>query len=50
MKKTIWHPEEKDKQVNNYLARANHAPYIGIWALAILLITGFTVLVLMGSV
>jgi hypothetical protein len=50
MKKMIWHPEEKDKEVNQYLEKANQAPYVGIWALIVLLITGFTVLVLFGSV
>lgn len=27
MKSMIWHPEEKDSQVNAYLEQNNHAPY-----------------------
>ncbi|WP_181256811.1 hypothetical protein [Merismopedia glauca] len=49
MKQMIWHPEEKDKKVNQYLEQINHAPYQGILALALALICGFTFLVLIGS-
>jgi hypothetical protein len=27
MKPMIWHPEEKDAKVNQYLDQTNHAPY-----------------------
>jgi hypothetical protein len=36
MKPMIWHPEEKDAKVNQYLAQMNHAPY----ELIILLLLG----------
>jgi len=49
MKPMIWRPEEKDKQVNQYLDHANHAPYptilISMFGLFFLL----TILVLIGS-
>lgn len=34
MKPMIWHPEEKDEKVNQYLDRTNHAPYGVIFALS----------------
>jgi hypothetical protein len=27
MKPMIWHPENKDEKVNQYLEQVNHAPY-----------------------
>lgn len=33
MKPMIWHPEEKDAKVNQYLDQMNHAPYELIAAL-----------------
>lgn len=30
MRSMIWHPEEKDSKVNEYLEQANHAPYPAI--------------------
>lgn len=30
MRSMIWHPEEKDSKVNQYLDQANHAPYPAI--------------------
>jgi hypothetical protein len=45
MKPMIWRPEEKDKQVNEYLEHENHAPYptiimsiFGVFCLATILI------------
>ncbi|MGV2831410.1 hypothetical protein [Myxosarcina sp. GI1(2024)] len=33
MKGMIWHPEKKDRRVNQYLEQTNHAPYQLIVAL-----------------
>jgi hypothetical protein len=33
MKSMIWHPEEKDAKVNQYLDQVNHAPYESIFAI-----------------
>lgn len=41
MRSMIWHPEEKDSKVNEYLEHANHAPYP---AIAGLLAVGFCAL------
>jgi hypothetical protein len=38
MKPMIWHPEEKDRKVNEYLNQVNHAPY------------GVIVLILLGTI
>jgi hypothetical protein len=49
MKPMIWHPEDKDTAVNEYLDRSNHAPYVAIVAM---LLGGFclvTLLILLGS-
>jgi ABC-type enterobactin transport system permease subunit len=49
MKPMIWHPEEKDAAVNQYLDKANHAPY-GV--IVTMLLGGFflfTLLILIGS-
>ena len=35
MKPMIWHPEEKDAQVNQYLDRVNHEPWLTILAVAL---------------
>lgn len=49
MKPMIWHPEEQDQKVNQYLDKINHAPY----ALIVLLMLGafclFTLAILIGS-
>jgi hypothetical protein len=45
----IWHPEEKDKRVNQYLDQVNHAPYVTIYAVLIGLFCLFTFAVLVGS-
>lgn len=49
MKPMIWHPEEKDEKVNQYLNKINHAPYEIIVASAIGVVCLFTFLVLLGS-
>ncbi len=48
MKPTIWHPEEKDRKVNEYLDSINREPWLGILAVTILLISLFALLVLLG--
>jgi hypothetical protein len=48
MKSMVWHPEERDEKINLYLERANHAPYISIWALLMGIFCLFTFTVLMG--
>lgn len=45
----IWHPEEKDRKVNQYLEATNHAPYAVIAAILMVIFCAFTVLVLMGT-
>jgi hypothetical protein len=48
MKPMIWHPEEKDPKVNEYLNQVNHAPY-GIIALVLLVVIClFTATILLG--
>ncbi len=42
MKPMIWHPEEKDQKVNQYLEQINHAPYAAIMGLLIGLLCLFT--------
>lgn len=49
MKPMIWHPEEKDERVNQYLDRVNHAPYPTIYAVLIGLFCLFTFVVLVSS-
>lgn len=49
MKPMIWHPEENDKKVNQYLDKINHAPYGLILALGLGLFCLFTLLILIGS-
>lgn len=50
MKSMIWHPEEKDSQVNEYLAKANHAPYPAIAGILLLAFCIFTVIILFAVV
>jgi hypothetical protein len=48
MKPMIWHPEEKDAKVNQYLDQINHSPYE---VLIMLLLGGFclvTFIILVG--
>ena len=48
MKPMIWRPEEKDKQVNEYLDQVNHAPYLPILAGMFGLFCLFTLSVMLG--
>lgn len=48
MKPMIWHPEEKDQKVNQYLDSINHAPYGMIIGLSIGLFCLFSLLILVG--
>lgn len=50
MRSMIWHPEEKDRQVNQYLEKTNHAPYETIFALLIVGVCLFTGFILFGLV
>ncbi len=49
MKNMIWHPEENDQKVNQYLAQTNHAPYEAIAAIGLAVFCLFTLLVLFGT-
>lgn len=48
MKPMIWHPEAKDRKVNEYLSRVNRAPYgmivVGLFGAVCL----FTAMILIG--
>lgn len=50
MKGMIWHPEEKDTKVNEYLEKTNHAPYAMIAGLLLGIFCVFTLVVLFGMV
>ena len=45
MKGMIWHPEDKDQKVNQYLAQTNRAPYEAIIAVGFAIFCLFTLLV-----
>ncbi len=45
----VWHPEEKDRKVNEYLEATNHAPYAVIAATIMAIFCAFTVLILLGT-
>ncbi len=49
MKRMIWHPEPKDKKVNQYLDRINREPWLFILAAIFVLVCVFTLLVLLGT-
>lgn len=49
MKPMIWHPEEKDARVNEYLSKVNHAPYGAIVAMSLGLFCLFTIAFLLIS-
>jgi hypothetical protein len=49
MKPMIWHPEDQDHKVSEYLDRVNHAPYQLILALLIALVCVVTLMILVGS-
>lgn len=48
MKPMIWHPEEKDTKVNQYLDQMNHAPYGLITVLMLGAFCFFTLVLLVG--
>lgn len=49
MKPMTWHPGDRDKEINAYLDRSNHAPYESILAIAVAAVCLITFLILMGS-
>ncbi len=49
MKPMIWHPEPKDKKVNQYLDRINREPWLFILAAILILVCVFTLLILLGT-
>lgn len=49
MKSMIWHPEEGDQKVNQYLEKTNHAPYEVILITGIVGFCVFTLAVLLGT-
>jgi hypothetical protein len=49
MKPMIWHPEEKDARVNQYLSQRNHAPYFTIAVIAAVFLGLLTVAIFIGS-
>ena len=49
MKPMIWHPEPKDQKVSQYLDRTNREPWLAIFAVVLVLVCSFTLLVLLGT-
>lgn len=49
MKDMIWHPEERDRKVNQYLDSTNHAPYAVIIAALAISFCIFTLAILLGT-
>lgn len=49
MKPMIWHPEENDEKVNQYLDSINHEPWLMIVASLILIISMFLFFVVIGT-
>jgi len=49
MKPMIWHPEPKDKKVNQYLDNTNREPWFAIFGVGLLIVSTFTLLVLLGT-
>ncbi len=49
MRSMIWHPEEQDGRVNQYLEQTNHAPYEVIFASMLGLFFLFTLVILFGT-
>jgi Fe2+ transport system protein B len=48
MRPMIWHPEEKDQKVNQYLDSVNHAPYFGLMLGVLGVFCLFTLVILLG--
>lgn len=49
MKPMIWHPEPSDQKVNQYLDKINREPWMVIWFGLIILVSLFTLLILLGA-
>ena len=49
MRNMIWHPEERDQKVNEYLDSNNHAPYAVIIAVGFVGFCIFTLAILLGT-
>ena len=49
MKEMRWVPESKDEKVNQYLDRMNHEPWLAIFAVSLLLMSLFAVLIGVGA-
>lgn len=49
MKPMTWYPDNKDKEINQYLDKINHAPYPTIFAGIAVLFCLFTILILVGG-
>lgn len=49
MKPMIWRPEPSDRRVNEYLDRINHEPWIAIVGVSLLIVSTFTILVILGT-
>jgi len=49
MKPMIWHQEEKDEKVNEYIEKTNRAPYFVIILGVLGVFSIFTVAVLLGA-
>ncbi len=49
MKPMIWHPEQKDQKVNQYLDNINREPWLALFVGVLALLCSFTFLVLLGT-
>ena len=49
MKPMIWHPEPKDKKVNQYLDHLNREPWLLVLAAILVVIFILTILVLLAT-
>ncbi len=49
MKPMIWHPEQNDAKVNQYLENINREPWLAIFAAGLLFVSSFTFLILLGT-
>ena len=48
MKPMIWHPEPHDEQVNQYLEKVNHEPWLMFGAAGLLIVFIVTCLIIVG--
>ena len=48
MKPMIWHPEPKDKKVDQYLDKSNREPWVIILAVVLGVVCFSTILILLG--